>query len=501
MKRKSGVLLPISALMSEYGIGDFGAGAYTFIDYIAGMGFSVWQVLPITTIGAGNSPYSGISSFAGNYLLIDLEGIPERLLTRDELNSFKYTGSHYRVNYEFATEQKRRALNIAFSRLNADDFSQIDQFVLDNKYWLEDYATYMTLCEAYGNDFYSWEDGLKLHRKPAIARALKPLADRVKYYYFEQFLFFSQWHKLKSIANERGVLIFGDMPIYLALQSADVWTNSKLFELDSQLNCKRVAGVPPDYFSETGQMWGNPLYNYKAMEKDNFSWWCARIQHNLYLYDLLRIDHFRGLFKYWAIPATARHAKDGEWLDGPKFKLWETLANNIDSKKIIAEDLGIIDDDVRDFLNKLSFPGMRVLQFAFDGKIDNPHLPYNYDKNVVAYTATHDNDTTLGWLYRLDISTRDRVLSYIDSENSEWGRGGGQSPAVREAIKEVIASTANIAIIPFQDLCGYGSDTRINIPGVPLGNWEYRTTFAAYDEIDTAYYLRLNRQYGRTDRL
>ncbi|MDR0751624.1 MAG: 4-alpha-glucanotransferase [Christensenellaceae bacterium] len=500
MKRKSGVLLPITALMSEYGIGDFGQSAYSFMDFLVGMGFSIWQILPITILGAGNSPYSGVSAFAGNFLLIDPESIPSNLLSQDEKNSFKYNGSPYKVDYEFARNQKKNLLNLAYSRLNEEQIYEISSFAKKNAYWIEDYSLFMALIEKHGYDFLEWDESIKLRRKTAIKNAIIELGDRINYYKFEQYIFYTQWEKLKEVARARGITIFGDMPIYLAHQSVDVWSNPSIFELEDNLTPKRVAGVPPDYFSDEGQLWGNPLYRYKKMEKDNFQWWRARIKHNLELYDLVRIDHFRGLYKYWAIPATSTSAKNGEWVDGPQYKFWDVLREEIDELNIVAEDLGIIDDDVKKYLEELKFPGMRVFQFGFDGKSDNPHLPYNHEKNVVAYTATHDNNTTLGWLYYLNQETRERVLLYLESENSEWGAGGGTSPAVRAAVKEIISSVANIAIIPFQDLCGYGADTRINIPGTPTGNWEFRTTFAAFDEINTSHILRLNRLYGRTER-
>jgi 4-alpha-glucanotransferase len=500
MQRKSGVLLPITALMSEYGIGDFGQSAYSFIDFIVGMGFSVWQILPITILGAGNSPYSGTSAFAGNFLLIDPESIPDKFLSHEEKNSFKYNGSPYKVDYEFARTKKYDLLNLAFSRLDEEYKEKISEFSKENTYWLDDYALFMAISEIKGYNFLKWNNGYKFRRVDPMRKANIEFENRINYYKFEQYLFYIQWENLKKVARERGVTIFGDMPIYVSLQSADVWANPKMFELDANLNPKRVAGVPPDYFSEDGQLWGNPLYSYKKMEKDNFKWWASRIKHNLKLYDMVRIDHFRGLYKYWAIPQASNSAKTGEWVVGPQYKIWDAIKGEIDNLNIVAEDLGIIDDDVRKYLSDLGFPGMRVFQFAFDGKRENPHLPYNYNKNVVAYTATHDNNTTLGWLYYLDQATREQVLLYLESENSEWGAGGGMSPAVQTAVKDIIASAANMAIIPFQDLCGYGADTRINIPGTPTGNWEFRTTFAAFDEINTAYILRINRLYGRTDR-
>ncbi|MDR3185731.1 MAG: 4-alpha-glucanotransferase [Christensenellaceae bacterium] len=500
-KRESGVLLPIPALMSEYGIGDFGRNAYSFIDYIAGMGFSVWQILPITTIGAGNSPYSGVSAFAGNYMLIDLESIPERLLTTDEKNSAKYYGSVYKTDYAFVADSKKRLLRTAFSRLDDKDNAAINAFKKRNLEWLDDYALYSALREKFGCGFTQWDEKYKFRNKETIKIAKTELKDQMRFFYFEQYVFSEQWQALKNCANQHGVKILGDMPIYVDHESVDVWSFPKIFDLDIELKPKRIAGVPPDYFADDGQLWGNPVYNFTEMEKTKFRWLVSRMKRNLEMYDMLRIDHFRGLYQFWAIDAQSDTAKKGTWVDGPKLKLWRAVARRIRKPSIIAEDLGIIDEPVRKYLNTLGFPGMRVFQFGFDGSSDNTHLPHNYQQNSVAYVATHDNNTTLGWLYRLDNITRERVLSYLFAEHSEWGMGGGQSPAVKESIRAVLASSSNLAIILFQDMCGYGSDTRINSPGVPEGNWEYRTTFAAFEEIDTSYFLRLNRQYGRTDRI
>jgi 4-alpha-glucanotransferase len=469
MKRKAGVLLPVTALTGDYGIGDFGAGADFFIDFILGAGFSVWQVLPITTIGAGNSPYSGTSTFAGNYLLIDINALGSELLTDDEKNQAKYTGHVYRVDYNYAKDTKKRLLQLAFGRVCAKLNEKITAFKKENAYWLGDYATFMV----------EKEGGCE------------------GYYFFEQYIFFTQWLSLKERANARGVEIMGDLPIYVCLDSADVKANPKNFELDKNLLPKRVAGVPPDYFSEDGQLWGNPLYDYEEMEKDGYSWFVKRILHNLRLYDYLRIDHFRGLYSYWAVPAAAKTAKEGKWVKGPGLKIFDALKKHIKEPKIIAEDLGIIDDDIVSFVKKSGFAGMRVLQFAFDNDVANVHLPFNYDTNTVAYTATHDNNTTFGWIYNMNPHEREGVLNYL-SVGGGWAVGGGKSPVVRAAVKEIIASSAFLAIVPLQDLAGYGADTRINIPGEPLGNWEFRATADLYYEVDNNYYLSLNRKYGRT---
>ena len=495
MTRKAGVLLPISSLPGEYGIGDFGRSATFFADFIADLGFKIWQILPIGMLGPGNSPYSGGSAFAGNYLFIDLESLPERLLNDSEKTSAKLA-STYKVDYFGVRNNKGRLLKLAYSRLNADDFAAIEAFKKSNS-WLEDYALYMAIRDEKGTEWENWEEPLRLREKTAIAAAKDRLKAAVGYYEFEQYLFYTQWAALKKAVNARGIEIFGDMPIYVSYNSPDVWAHHENFLLDKDRKPEKVAGVPPDYFSPEGQLWGNPLYNYKYMEKHGYNWFITRILHNLELYDMLRIDHFRGFYEYWAVPSEAESAKEGAWEKGPQMKLWKELKKQKPDAKIVAEDLGIIDDGVRNYLQETGFPGMRVLQFAFDGSKDNPHLPYNYDKNIVAYTATHDNDTSLGWLYSLPGGARDDVLDFIGVGAFEWGAGGKHCKSTQAMIKAIAVSSADTAIFPLQDLTGYGSDTRINIPGVPDGNWEYRITLSTLEDIDSEFIRKTLNRFGR----
>lgn len=494
--RKAGVLLPVFSLMSEYGIGDFGSSSRYFIDFIKGIGFKLWQILPITTIGAGNSPYSGVSAFAGNYLFIDLESLPERLLSKEEKSTFKIN-SPYKVNYSVVAENKKRALNIAFSRLTAEDYLDVEAFVNKNSFWIEDYALFMALSERFGSDWLNWDEGLKFRKKTALDGAKKEYKDRIYYYYFEQYLFFKGWNSLKEYANESGIEIFGDMPIYVSFNSPDVWAHTDIFALDKDLVSKEVAGVPPDYFAVDGQLWNNPLYDWDKMKSTNYEWFVQRILHSLKLYDVLRIDHFRGLCEYWAVPKGSETAKTGEWKKGPGLALWDEVYKYVDCPKIVAEDLGIIDDKVVAYLNETGFPGMRVLQFAFDGNRDNIHLPYNYDKNTFAYTATHDNDTSLGWLYSLDASVRRGILDFLEIDEHVWGIGGKGCLSTKAMAKAVLSSSADTVILPLQDLTGYGTDTRINTPGEPDGNWEYRITLSTLEDIDVSYYAYLVSKYGR----
>ncbi|MGI6594850.1 MAG: 4-alpha-glucanotransferase [Christensenellales bacterium] len=507
-KRKAGVLLPVSALMSEYGIGDFGVNAKFFVDYIREIGFKVWQVLPITTIGAGNSPYSAVSAFAGNYMLIDVTALGDNLISQDELNQFKVI-SPYKVEYHFARVNKRKILEIAYSRIDEGYRNNVREFAEKEKSWLYDYAMYMAIRDTklkslnegssgIDAEWRSWEKPLRDRKKEALDKFFKENQQLVEYYYFEQYVFFKQWLALKAYANSQDVEIFGDMPIYVSLNSSDVWANKEIFMLDKEDNPTEVAGVPPDYFAKDGQLWGNPLYDYKKLKLRDYDWFIDRILHNFKLYDILRIDHFRGLCEYWAVPTTATTAKEGKWKEGPGMDLWKALEKKVKSPKIVAEDLGIIDEKVEKFLCDSGFPGMRVMQFGFDGSKTNPHLPYNYIKNTVAYTGTHDNDTTLGWLQKLDNFVRRNVLEYIDVDESDsWGAGGKYSKGVRAIARVLFASSANLVVMPVQDLSAYGSDTRINVPGVAEGNWEYRCTLSTLDDVDLDYYRFLIRTYGR----
>lgn len=498
--RKSGILLPVSALTGEYGIGDFGKGALHFIDFLRSTACSVWQILPITTIGMGNSPYSGVSTFGGNYLFVDLTAFPERWISQAELAALKYNGTPYRVNYAHAKWAKKEGLKLAFSRLNDDDRAELQSFAAQNADWLEDYAVYMALKETEGEGgWMHWPEKLRL-RDPATLKAYrKQYADLIEFYRFEQMVFFKQWRALKRYANENGVEVFGDLPIYVAEDSVDVWAHPELFLLDKNLRPTKVAGVPPDYFAEDGQLWGNPLYDYKRMEKDGFAWFVRRIVHNLDLYDILRIDHFRGLHRYWAVPAGAATAKEGTWEAGPQMKLWKEVRKVAPNPRIVAEDLGIIDEGVVQYLADTGFPGMRVFQFAFDGFKENPHLPYNYIRNCVAYSATHDNTTTLGWLYELNPETRAEVLRYIDFDGNDWGTGGRNATAVKSIWRTLLSSVADTVIFPLQDLCAYGGDTRLNIPGVAEGNWEFRATLGTLEDVDVEFLRYLNVLYGRAN--
>ena len=496
-KRASGVLLNVSSLPGEFGIGGFSEDALYFIDEIVSMGFHWWQVLPLTPQGQGDSPYSSPSAFAGNYLYIDPNGLKnDGLITDSEVERCKYNGDFYSVNYPFVRPTKRWILEVAFSRIDENLKKDIQSFVKENEKWLKDYALFMSLKDHFKCSWWEFPKPLKFREKDALTKAEETFKEKIEFYYFEQYIFYKQWFKLKEQANKRGVGIFGDIPIYVALDSVDVWSNPKYFELDEDLVPKRVAGVPPDYFSEEGQLWGNPLYDYKEMEKDGYRWWVERLIHSLKLYDKLRIDHFIGFYKYWAVDKDAISAKEGKWEDGVKHAIFDELKKEIKNPNIVAEDLSSIQLEATPFLKETGFAGMRVMQFAFGDKT-SMHYPHNYEVNLVAYTGTHDTDTLLGWLYKLDDYTREEALKYCNFTGGAWGAGGADCVSNKAFIRTLFSSSAALAIVPMQDLCGFGSDTRMNMPGIPEGNWRYRTNYSAMASLDRAFIQEMNRLYDR----
>lgn len=499
MRRSSGVLLNVSSLPGEFGIGGFSKNAEAIVREMANFGFSWWQILPITTIGAGNSPYSGASSFAGNYLYVNPYSLHAKgLITDDELRDAKYRGEPYQADYEFAKWNMSNLLNKAFTRINDDVKSAVAQFVEENSYWLPDYALFESIAEKYGYDWTLWEGGLKNRTEKALVDARLRYADRIAFHCFVQYEFFREWKKLKEFASEQGVSILGDLPFYVSLQSADVWSHRELFRLNTDGTPDGVAGVPPDYFAENGQIWNNPIFDFDKMEKDGFRWWRARVSHCIGMYDGLRLDHFRAFSSYYVVSTkkTPLNAHEGEWVKGPGEKLLSLLKKDNPDAVFVAEDLGIIDEDVKKLVEWSGFPSMKVLQFAFES-FDSEHLPHKYDKNSVAYTGTHDNNTTLGWLYDAAPDVRDYALNYCGMQGFGWGAGGPQCPSTRAMIRTLLASVSDLVIIPIQDLAGYGADTRMNVPGVAEGNWRFRAPYEMLTAIDRSFILETNNLFGR----
>lgn len=476
MKRASGVLMHISSLFGDYSIGGFSENAKYFIDFLAECGFSYWQVLPFGTVDDYHSPYQSYSAFGGNPYFVDLETLHRKgLLTASEL-----ADSRQKTPYscEFDRLRNQRDSLLLTASLRATNREEIEQFISDNPY-LEQFCRFMAAKEANGG--VSWHDWK--HDTVCPRQLFK--------WKFIQFEFFSQWAKIKAYANEKHVKIIGDMPFYVAYDSADMWGNPDQFQLDSNGQPACVAGVPPDYFSQDGQLWGNPLYHWDNMEKNGYKWWCDRLQHMLTLFDGVRIDHFRAIESYWSVDAGAKTAREGRWMKGPGRKLIDAINGIRGDKLIIAEDLGEITDEVRALVEYSGFPGMRVLQFGFLGHDDSTHRPHHYVNHCVAYTGTHDNNTLLGYVWELEDKKRRQLLKYCGHGSADWGSG------CESIIRTAFMSHAGLLVLPVQDLLGYGADTRMNTPGKAEGNWQFRVTKQQLDTIDRQHFSRLNRLYGR----
>ncbi len=497
MKRSSGVLLAISSLPSEFGIGGFSRDAEHFITSILDMGFHWWQILPLCPIGYGDSPYSGISSFAGSYLYIDPIRLAEDgLIDYEIVDMVKYHGDPHVANYAHARWAKRTVIEHAYMHLTPEWKQKIKDFEEKEGKWLEDYAVFMAISEQKDTAFQTWEKDLKYRKDPGFKQQKAKLKIRIGYYVFEQYLFYTQWRRIKDFANSVGVGIIGDMPIYVARDSVDVWAYPDNFQLDDDLNPTVTSGLPPDYFSSEGHNWGNPLYDYEKMKENGFSYWLDKIGHALKLYDCLRLDHFRGFFEYWAIPVDT-WPKEGKWYKAPGAELFRLVREKYKDAEIIAEDLGIISEPVRKQMAKCGYPGMRVMLFGFY-EDDSMNAPHNYGTDCIAYTATHDNDTILGWLYLQEESVRDFALQYWGMEGAGWGSGGGDCRSTKAFIRTLIASSARLAVVPVQDMCGFGNDTRMNTPGTTESNWRFRMTYSALNSINSYFLRQCNSLYGRS---
>lgn len=476
MSRASGVLMHVSSLPGEYSIGSFGKEAIDFIDFLSNSGFSIWQVLPFCMTDECNSPYKSYSSFSGNPFFIDLPTLyNEGLITKDELYSAKQK-CPYLCEFSRLNEERIALLKKAAERVT--DREDISKFIEKNPY-IKNTAQFLSLREA--NNDKPWQEW-----SVSVADEKTLFA-----WQFIEYKFFEQWKYIKTYANEKGISVIGDIPIYVAADSADVWASPEQFLLDKRYLPTRVAGVPPDYFSEDGQMWGNPLYNWNAMKKDGYSWWCDRIKHMLTLFDGVRIDHFRGFESFWSIPNNAKTAKEGKWVKGPGKALINKIREVAGDKLIIAEDLGDITPEVYELLRYSKFPGMRVFQFGFLGDEASPHLPHNYIDNCIAYTGTHDNNTLLGYVWELDDATRRKVLEYCGGYEDDWNIG------CAKIMRAMLASHADRVIFPIQDIFVYGSDTRMNTPGTSENNWAYRITAEQLKAVNTEKLLNLNKLYSR----
>lgn len=484
MERKCGVLLPVASLPSKYGIGCFSREAYEFIDFLAAAGQSYWQILPLGQTGYGDSPYQSFSTFAGNPYFIDLEELFEAgYLTREEADAVSFGDNPEKVNYERIYLERFPLLKKAYEnspfalvpegKWQGTEYDEarkaLEDFIRDNAEWLPDYALYSAVKnENDGKSYIEWPDEIRLRREEAMQKAREELADEIRFYEFQQYLFAGQWKKLKTYANEHGIQIIGDIPIYVAFDSADTWSHPELFELDEKGYPTVVAGCPPDGFSATGQLWGNPIYRWSYHKETGYAWWISRIANCFRMYDIVRIDHFRGFDEYYAIPYGDLTAEFGKWQPGPGIGLFEAIKNALGEKQIIAEDLGFITPTVRKLVQDSGYPNMKVLQFAFDAREPgtNDYLPHNYGRNCVVYTGTHDNETMRGWYG--DVAECDRLYAddYIGVTSEET--------AAWSFIRAAFLSVADTCIIPMQDYLNLGNEARINQPSTFGGNWEWR---------------------------
>lgn len=473
--RSAGILLHPTSLPSRYGIGDLGSSAYQFVDFLVAGRLSLWQMLPLGPTGYGDSPYQSFSAFAGNPLLIS----PDRLVADgflpakaiEKVPDFP-TGQ---VDFGPVIDYKRDLLRAAhdYFQENATPAQRdaYSRFCLNTSYWLDDYALFMALKEHHkdqdGGVWNTWPRPIAKRQVKAMKQWTRDLANDIESHKFQQFLFYKQWLELKSYANKQGIKIIGDIPIFVAYDSADVWSHPELFHLSKDGSPSVVAGVPPDYFSATGQRWGNPLYNWEKIAAENYDWWVKRIHMNLVQADIVRIDHFRGFEAYWEIPATEPTAVIGRWVKGPDAAFFEAIQAKLGELPIIAEDLGVITPEVEELRDRFAFPGMRILQFAFGGERNSSFLPYNYIKNTVVYTGTHDNETTLGWYLNATEDERDHVRRYTVSSGRD---------IVWDLIRLAYASVADITVIPMQDVFVLGNEARMNFPGKEGGWWRWRYT-------------------------
>ena len=466
--RSSGVLMPIFSLPSKYGIGTLGKAAYDFIDFLNKAGQTYWQILPTGVTGFGDSPYQSVSAFAGNPYFIDLDLlIEDGLLTKKDIEKFDWGKDYSKVDYEVMYNSKYAILRIAYKNFKNKTFKDYEDFLEKNSFWLDDYALFRAIKELHkGASFDVWEDGYKNRVPSFIEKAKTEFKEEIEFYKFIQYIFASQWKILKKYANKKGVKIIGDIPIYVAYDSSDVWGCPEQFQLEKDYTPKAVAGCPPDAFSEDGQFWGNPLYNWDYMKKDGFSWWLRRISHCAELFDVVRIDHFRAFSAYYSIPYGDKTAKNGRWIKCPGKELFVTLKDKLGELNIIAEDLGTIDDDVRGLLKFTGFPGMKVLQFAFDPQSESSYLPHNIDKNCVVYTGTHDNDTAIGYMKGLSAKNLKFIKEYLrisDNESFNWA-----------LIKSAMATSGDTVILQMQDFLGLDNSARINHPSTNENNWQWR---------------------------
>lgn len=492
--RLSGILMHPTSLPSPYGVGDLGKGAYEFVDFLEKAGQHLWQILPLTPTSFGDSPYQGFSAFAGQPLLISPEHLVELgFLKKDEIEDAP--NDDEKVQYGEVITWKNTLFKKAFERFLQTEssvfYEKYEFFVKKQAYWLEDYALYMACKDFFeGKEWLLWEEEYK-HPTALQKQKMKQIFQReMQYYYFLQFLFESEWSMLKTYANEKGIEIIGDMPLFVSLDSADVWAHQELFQLDTKGFPIVVAGVPPDYFSETGQLWGNPLYAWDVHQKENFAWWVSRVRHQLQLTDYLRIDHFRGLEAYWAVPYGSENAIQGEWMKAPGKAMFLAVKKALGSDiPIIAEDLGLITEEVEELRDFFGFPGMKVLQFGFEPEEENDFLPHQFTStNCICYTGTHDNNTTKGWYEEATEYSRDKVRCYMNTDGNQihW-----------DFLRICLGSIAKFAVFPMQDVLGCDAKGRMNTPGTREDNWTWRCPKKVFHKELADNLKKITHLYGR----
>ncbi len=467
--RQSGILMHITSLPGPYGVGTMGKEAFAFVDFLEKAGQHCWQILPLSPTGYGDSPYQSCSAYAGNHYLIDLELlVAEGLLQQQEVSGICWGQREDKVDFGKLYENRLQVLCLAYNRFQGG--AGFEGFCLDNSHWLSDFALFMALKDRFGGaPWYKWEAGLKFRSSEAIWKARQELKEQVRFYSFVQYLFFQQWNSLRDYAHERGICIIGDVPIYVPYDSADVWSQPELFQLDEQLEPVSVAGCPPDAFSEDGQLWGNPLYRWDVHARDGYSWWIRRLEAAGKLYDMVRLDHFRGFEAYWSVPYGETTAKNGRWIKGPATDFVRTVRRHLPELKLIAEDLGFLTQEVLDLRDENDLPGMKILEFAFDAREPSDYLPHTYGRNSVCYTGTHDNMTMRQWFETAPADAVAYAMEYMNLSEREgivWG-----------VIRTAFASVSDLCVIQMQDYLNLGGEARMNFPGTMTdANWTWRAS-------------------------
>jgi len=496
MKRGSGIIMHIASLPGKYGIGTFGKEAYEFADFLKKAGQRYWQILPLGQTSYGDSPYQSFSAFAGNPYFIDFDILEkDGLLNKNDYNQISWGDNSEVIDYGLIFTEKMKVLRLAYENSKKNNKPEdLESFEEIEASWLDDYALFMSVKAEFNlESSQTWDDNIRLRKEKTLKMKKEQLTDEIEYWKFLQYEFFKQWKNLKDYVNKLEIEIIGDIPIYVAEDSSDLWSNPKIFLLDQKtLKPIKIAGCPPDAFSETGQLWGNPIYNWKYLNKTGYRWWVDRIKQSLKLYDVLRIDHFRGFEAYWSIPYGDTTAKNGEWVKGPEMKLFDAIKEELGDINIIAEDLGLLTEETISFRKKTGFPGMKVLAFAFSGESENPYLPHNYEQNCVAYTGTHDNDTARGWIEttgnKAEVENAIEYLKLTEEEGHNFG-----------LIRGIWGSVANTSIALMQDFLNLGNEARINFPSTMENNWCWRAKDGVFTSELANKIYRLTKIFGRCE--